>query len=130
MADYALIKNGVIENVVIWDGEGDIFADYTAVSITGLNVGIGWLYDGKTFTATPALELTHEEYVGQAELTKAGLLSSARTIISIWQSELLLGSISDEDKASLITWLAYIKAVEAVDTSTAPDVIWPVPPEQ
>lgn len=130
MLDYALIKNGVVENVVIWDGEGDIFADYTAVSITGLNVGIGWSYDGKTFTAPPALELTHEEYVGQAELTKAGLLSSARTIISIWQSELLLGSISDEDKASLITWLAYIKAVEAVDTSTAPYVIWPVPPEQ
>ncbi|HHA1309115.1 TPA: tail fiber assembly protein [Enterobacter roggenkampii] len=130
MADYALIKNGVIENVVIWDGEGDIFADYTTVIIDGLNAGIGWSYDGKTFTAPPVPELTREEYVGQAESTKAGLLSSARTTISIWQSELLLGSISDSDKASLVAWLAYIKAVEATDTSTAPDINWPEPPAE
>ena len=128
MADYALIKNGVIRNVVIWDGEGDIFADYTAVSIDGINAGIGWSYDGKTFIAPPVPELTREEYVGQAESTKVGLLSSARTTISIWQSELLLGTISDADKASLVAWLAYIKAVEAIDTSTAPDISWPEPP--
>ncbi|MGX4981203.1 hypothetical protein [Enterobacter kobei] len=65
MADYALIKNGVVENVVIWDGEGEIFADYTAVSIDGLTAGIGWSYDGKTFTAPPDTELTDEEYEGQ-----------------------------------------------------------------
>ncbi|WP_155033396.1 tail fiber assembly protein [Enterobacter hormaechei] len=128
MADYALIKNGVVENVVIWDGEGDIFADYTTVIVDGLNAGIGWLYNGKTFNAPPVPEMTHKEYVGQAESTKAGLLSSARQTISIWQSELLLGSISDSDKASLVDWLAYIKAVEATDTSTAPDINWPEPP--
>ena len=130
MANYALIRNGVVGNVVIWDGEGDIFADYTTVIIDGLNAGIGWSYDGKTFTAPPVPELTREEYVGQAESTKAGLLSSARTTISIWQSELLLGSISDADKASLVPWLAYIKAVEAIDTSTAPDINWPEPPAE
>lgn len=130
MANYALIKNGVVENVVIWDGEGDIFADYTTVSIDGLTAGIGWSYDGKMFTAPPVPELTREEYVGQAESTKAGLLSSARMTISIWQSELLLGSISDADKASLVAWLAYIKAVEATDTSTAPDINWPEPPAE
>ncbi|HHA1902824.1 TPA: tail fiber assembly protein [Enterobacter kobei] len=130
MADYALIKNGVVGNVVIWDGEGDIFADYTAVCIDGLTAGIGWSYDGKTFTAPPVPELTREEYVGQAESTKVGLLSSAQTTISIWQSELLLGTISDADKANLVAWLAYIKAVEAIDTSTAPDISWPEPPEE
>ncbi|ASG50766.1 phage tail protein [Escherichia coli] len=130
MANYALIRNGVVGNVVIWDGEGDIFADYTTVIIDGLNAGIGWSYDGKTFTAPPVPELTREEYVGQAESTKAGLLSSARTTISIWQSELLLGSISDADKASLVAWLAYIKAVEDIDTSTAPDINWPEPPAE
>ncbi|MGU4109567.1 tail fiber assembly protein, partial [Escherichia coli] len=34
-----------------------------------------------------------------------------------------------EDKASLIAWIGYIKAVTATDTSTAPDVIWPELPE-
>ncbi|MEX7607212.1 tail fiber assembly protein [Enterobacter asburiae] len=58
------------------------------------------------------------------------MLSSARTTISIWQSELLLGSISDADKASLVAWLAYIKAVEDIDTSTAPDINWPEPPAE
>ncbi|MEX7607211.1 hypothetical protein [Enterobacter asburiae] len=53
MANYALIRNGVVGNVVIWDGEGDIFADYTTVIIDGLNAGIGWSYDGKTVTAPP-----------------------------------------------------------------------------
>lgn len=33
--------------------------------------------------------------------------------------------ISDEDKASLIAWMSYIKAVQAVDMSKAPDIIWP-----
>ncbi|ENE2000933.1 hypothetical protein ABM424_003086 [Enterobacter hormaechei] len=64
MADYALIKNGVVENVVIWDGEGDIFADYTAVNIDELTVGIGWSYDGTDFTAPPEPELTDEEHDG------------------------------------------------------------------
>ncbi|EJI3741613.1 tail fiber assembly protein, partial [Escherichia coli] len=43
--------------------------------------------------------------------------------------ELQLGIISDEDKASLIAWVQYIKALKAVDTSKAPDIIWPELPE-
>ncbi|MCV5977603.1 tail fiber assembly protein, partial [Escherichia coli] len=45
------------------------------------------------------------------------------------QTELQLGIISDEDKASLIAWMNYIKAVQAVDTSKAPDITWPDKPE-
>ncbi|MDS0578198.1 tail fiber assembly protein [Escherichia coli] len=41
----------------------------------------------------------------------------------------MLGDISDEDKAKLSEWMAHKKAVKAVDTSTAPDVIWPEQPE-
>lgn len=128
--NYALIKNGVIENVVVWDGEADIFPDYIAISIDGVGAGIGWSYDGKVFTPPPEPEMTHEENIEQAELVKAGLLASARTTISIWQSELLLGTISNEDKTSLIEWLAYIKAVEAIDTSTAPEINWPISPAE
>jgi hypothetical protein len=56
------------------------------------------------------------------------LLSEAQGTISFWQTELQLGIISDEDKASLITWMNYIKAVQAVDTSKAPHITWPTPP--
>ncbi|WP_338103637.1 tail fiber assembly protein [Mixta mediterraneensis] len=59
-----------------------------------------------------------------AEQQKASLLAEAQTIISFWQMELQLGIISDEDRASLISWMRYIRAVQAVDTSKAPDIEW------
>lgn len=72
---------------------------------------------------------TQEELIAQADTTKEALISSAKETISLWQTELQLGVISDEDKASLIAWMKYIKAVQAVDTSKAPDIAWPDKPE-
>ncbi|AXF74876.1 tail fiber assembly protein [Erwinia tracheiphila] len=73
-------------------------------------------------------ETQHIADVKAAEQQKAVLLAEAQATISLWQTELQLGIISDEDKASLVVWLRYIKAVQAVDTSKAPDIIWPVRP--
>ncbi|QLZ48325.1 tail fiber assembly protein [Citrobacter freundii] len=67
--------------------------------------------------------------VEAAEQQKAALLLEAQATISLWQTELQLGIISDEDKASLIAWMSYIKAVQTVDTSKAPDITWPDKPE-
>lgn len=64
--------------------------------------------------------------VAAAEQKKASLLAEAQSAISLWQTELQLGIISDNDKASLIAWMKYIQALNAVDTSTAPDIEWPV----
>lgn len=72
---------------------------------------------------------TKEEAVSYAEQQKTALLLEAQATISLWQTELQLGIISDEDKASLIAWMNYIKAVQAVDTSKAPDITWPDKPE-
>lgn len=74
-------------------------------------------------------EAQHTAEVAAAEQQKAALLLEAQATISLWQTELQLGIISDEDKASLIAWMNYIKAVQAVDTSTAPDINWPEKPE-
>ena len=67
--------------------------------------------------------------IAAAEQKKASLLAEAQSTISLWQTELQLGIISDDDKASLIAWMKYIQALNAVDTSTAPDIEWPVKPE-
>ncbi|ELU9742643.1 tail fiber assembly protein [Escherichia coli] len=67
--------------------------------------------------------------VAAAEQKKASLLAGAKGTISMWQTELQLGIISDDDRASLIAWMKYIQALNAVDTSTAPDIEWPVKPE-
>lgn len=74
-------------------------------------------------------EAQHAADVEGAEQQKAALLAEAQTTISLWQTELQLGIISDEDKASLIAWMKYIKSVQAVDTSKAPDITWPDKPE-
>ncbi|ECC3352299.1 tail fiber assembly protein [Salmonella enterica subsp. enterica] len=74
-------------------------------------------------------EALHAADVEAAEQQKAALLLEAKATISLWQTELQLGIISDEDKASLIAWMNYIKAVQAVDTSKAPDITWPCVPE-
>lgn len=72
---------------------------------------------------------TREQLIAEAESKKAALLSKAQETISFWQTELQLGIISDEDKASLIAWMQYIKAVQAVDTSTTPNITWPNQPD-
>ena len=84
-------------------------------------------WDGQKWIAGD--DAKHAANVAAAEQQKTNLLNAANSKISLWQTELQLGIISDEDKASLIAWIGYIKAVTATDTSTAPDVIWPELPE-
>lgn len=67
--------------------------------------------------------------IKEAEQKKSALLNKAQSSISLWQTELQLGIISDDDKVSLIAWMKYIQALNAVDTSTAPDIEWPERPE-
>ena len=71
----------------------------------------------------------HAADVASAEQHKSNMLNAAKSKISLWQTELQLGIISDDDKAALIAWIGYIKAVQAVDTSTAPDITWPEQPQ-
>lgn len=63
-----------------------------------------------------------------AEHQKSALLVEAQAAISLWQTELQLGILSDKDKASLILWLTYIKELQAVVPDTAPNIKWPMPP--
>ncbi|WP_284068849.1 tail fiber assembly protein [Escherichia coli] len=71
---------------------------------------------------------TTDQLIEIAEQQKAQKLSDAQNKISLWQTELQLGIISDEDKANLIDWINYIKELQAMDTSLAPNVDWPVEP--
>lgn len=83
-------------------------------------------WDGETWVTDA--DAQHVDDVAVAEQQKAALLAEAQATISIWQTELQLGIISDDDKASLISWLSYIKGLQAVDTDAAPDINWPVVP--
>lgn len=133
--NFALVKDGIVENIVIWDGEGDLFEGYKAVNIEGLGIGVGWTYDGKKFTAPaepPQPELTHEELVQQAEFQKQTLISQANEYIDSkqWPSKLALGRLSDADKALFNQWLDYLDALDALDISAAPNIHWPENPAE
>ncbi|MGL5798683.1 MAG: tail fiber assembly protein [Plesiomonas sp.] len=73
-------------------------------------------------------EAAHAAEVVNADAEKAKLLFMAQQTISIWQTQLQLGIISDSNKQKLIEWMKYIEAVQAVDTNAAPNIIWPVQP--
>lgn len=74
-------------------------------------------------------EAAYAAEVAKADADKSNRLTAAKQHISLWQTQLQLGMISDTDKASLIAWMNYITALQAVDTSTAPDIDWPTPPD-
>lgn len=70
-----------------------------------------------------------------AESKRCRLLNEANKITSDWRTELQLETISDADKASLIKWMAYIKALKSLDFTAIKDeaennaIKWPVAPE-
>lgn len=70
-----------------------------------------------------------EQLTEQAEQQKQVLITEANQKTQLWQTQLMLGIITDEDKASLTEWMLYVQKVQAVDTSAAPDIIWPEKPE-
>ncbi|MGL5005809.1 MAG: tail fiber assembly protein [Plesiomonas sp.] len=76
------------------------------------------------------IDAVHTAEVANAEAEKIKLLSIAQQTISIWQTQLQLGMISDSNKQKLIEWMKYIEAVQAVDTNAAPNITWPVRPEE
>lgn len=128
MKNYAVINSkNIVENIVVLDDANDWRAG-SLVCLIENDCGIGWKYNDGIFTAPPEPELTHDESVTLADMEKSNLLSVAQQTISIWQTELQLSLITDTDKAQLINWLAYIKKLNMIDTSTAPDIEWPIKP--
>lgn len=67
--------------------------------------------------------------IAEAEEKKSYLIAEANQKTQMWQTQLILGIITDEDKASLTEWMLYVQKVQAVDTSATPDIIWPEKPE-
>ncbi|WP_143366875.1 tail fiber assembly protein, partial [Escherichia coli] len=84
-----------------------------------------WLFkDGVVIKRT----YTEEEQRQQAENEKQSLLQLVRDKTQLWDSQLRLGIISDENKQKLTEWMLYAQKVESTDTSSLP-VTFPEQPE-
>lgn len=76
-----------------------------------------------------APEPTKEESVAAAASQKDQLTADATQAITVWQTKLLMGrKLTDAETTSLNSWMDYIEEIELIDTSLAPDIIWPIRP--
>ncbi len=70
MTDYAVVKNGVVENMIIWNGHGEPpVSDAELIEATA-DARIGGSWDGSVFTFVdpPAPEPTAEQIARQERL--------------------------------------------------------------
>lgn len=72
--------------------------------------------------------VTKEQLTAEAEAKKQALIAEASQKTQLWQTQLMLGIITEEDKASLKEWMLYVQEVQAVDPSLGAAVVWPTPP--
>ncbi|EIG1709391.1 tail fiber assembly protein, partial [Escherichia coli] len=75
-------------------------------------------------------EAQHGAAVEAAEAQRQSLIDAAMASISLTQLKLQAGrKLTQAETTRLNAVLDYIDAVTATDTSTAPDINWPAPPE-
>ncbi|QGU14883.1 tail fiber assembly protein [Leclercia sp. 119287] len=73
---------------------------------------------------------SHEEQVAAADAEKQGKIDQANTFINSkqWPGKAAIGRLKGDELARYNEWLDYLDALEAVDVTTAPDIIWPEQP--
>ena len=113
-----------------WPKDGIDISDDDAEKYSGANQPTGKMlgYIDNSLSWVDLPSPTAEEEVASAVAYKTSLLSQITFKTQIWQTQLVLGIITDADKAELTAWMKYAQAVSAIDTSTAPNITWPTAP--
>jgi hypothetical protein len=79
MANYAVVKNGAVENMIVWDGVRELSIPDSELVLADSNARIGGTYDGTFhFVEPPRPELTAEQ-VAAAE-TKASAIEKLKAL--------------------------------------------------
>lgn len=95
----------------------------------GTDISGNWKFDNGIISRIPV------NYARKLEAMRQSYLNQACEKINDWRTELQLGTISDEDRAALTQWMAYISQVKkmelpAIKTEAEFDAIkWPEKPE-
>lgn len=73
------------------------------------------------------VNLPLEQLIAKAQATKANRIDAANNYMNgkQWPGKAALGRLKGDELTQYGLWLDYLDALEAVDTSTAPDVAWP-----
>ncbi|WP_432467031.1 tail fiber assembly protein [Enterobacter roggenkampii] len=73
---------------------------------------------------------TKEDLIAAAENERQSRIDAANDFMNRkqWPGKAAIGRLKGDELAQYNLWLDYLEALEAVDTSSAPDINWPVPP--
>ena len=133
MANYALIENGVVTNIVVWDGgdswtpPNNIVAVLLADDVVA-HIGLG--YEDGVFEQPPAPEVsppTAAETYAANTATRDQLLRDASVALAPLQMAVSLGEATDEETALAKAWVTFSRAVKGIDlTESSP--AWPTAP--
>lgn len=129
---YAIVKDGVVINMVVWDGKTEWEPEEGEAIKADNFAGIGWLYDGKKFTAP---EPTAEEVEQQNESkrvnnvsTKSNLMAEASNTVAVLQDAVDFEMATDEEARLLPLWKKYRVLLSRVEADTPDDIKWPKVP--
>ncbi len=73
---------------------------------------------------------TQDELIAEAVREKQRRIDAANDLMNSkqWPGKAAIGRLKGDELAQYNLWLDYLDALEAVDTSSAPDIEWPTPP--
>ena len=135
MKTWALVKDGIVINTFLWDGEGDYQHEEKTevIEYDDNNIaGPGYIYDGKSFSRPPLTDeeqaIIDKQNIESVSAMKQTLMDEASLKISILQDAVDLEMATDDEKTRLAAWKKYRVLLNRVDTSTAPDIKWPEKP--
>lgn len=119
---WALIQNGVVENIIEWEWDGseetDLFKDYVKVDVTSIQCRIGWVWDGSNFSDPNAPQPPTNSELYKAALTSKNSQYKADidALNSAWgQAGLFDGESEATKKAQLQSKANSIKAQYLAD---------------
>lgn len=131
-AFYPFSLRELYELTGTWPSDGvevsmEVFETYTSTPPVGKHRVTG--VDG-----LPAWEdiplPTKEQVVSMMENEKKSKINYANDFINNkqWQGKAAVGRLNNDGLLQYNIWLDYLDALEAIDTSSAPDIEWPTPP--
>ncbi|ECA0400574.1 tail fiber assembly protein [Salmonella enterica subsp. enterica serovar Newport] len=85
-------------------------------------------WDGEKWI--PDNEAKKAAAITEAENKKRQLMTDVLNKISIWQTQLQMSVITDENKARLTEWLNYYNALDAIKPDCESDIVWPDMPHE
>ena len=130
LAFYPVEMKEAYENAGSWPEDGVEVSDETYNEFLTPPQGKMRSSDGGLPCWVDIPSPTYEELVHQAGVEKQKRIDAANDYMNSkqWPGKAVMGRLKDSEKVQYNAWLYYLDALDAVDTSKAPDIEWPSAP--